>query len=50
MPGNASEAARELFADLRYFDSLGVAEVWVETVPAASEWDGIRDRLKRAAT
>jgi L-threonylcarbamoyladenylate synthase len=50
MPGNASEAARVLFADLRYFDSLGVAEVWVETVPAASEWDGIRDRLKRAAT
>ncbi|HEY9095475.1 MAG TPA: translation factor Sua5, partial [Hydrogenophaga sp.] len=27
----------------------GVRLIWVETPPPAAEWDGVRDRLERAA-
>jgi len=50
MPSDAAIAARQLFAVLRAFDLQGVAQIWVETPPDASEWDGVRDRLQRAAT
>jgi L-threonylcarbamoyladenylate synthase len=49
MPADAALAARELFATLRSFDAQGVDLIWVETPPAAPEWDGVRDRLQRAA-
>ena len=49
MPLQASQVAHELFAVLREFDAQGVAQIWVETLPAATEWDGVRDRLTRAA-
>jgi L-threonylcarbamoyladenylate synthase len=49
MPGNAAEAAHELFAALREFDAAGVPLVWVEEPPADPAWDGVRDRLRRAA-
>ena len=49
MPLQASQVAHELFAVLREFDAQGVAHIWVETLPAATEWDGVRDRLTRAA-
>jgi L-threonylcarbamoyladenylate synthase len=49
MPDDAAGAARELFAALREFDALGVADIWVEQPPGAPEWDGVRDRLRRAA-
>ena len=49
MPTDAAEAARELFAVLRDFDEQGVALIWVETPPTAPEWEGVRDRLARAA-
>ena len=49
MPGVARAAAFELFAVLRELDALGVALIWVEHPPAAAEWDGVRDRLQRAA-
>jgi L-threonylcarbamoyladenylate synthase len=50
MPESADAVAHELFAVLREFDSLGVAEVWIETPPADdNRWDGVRDRLHRAA-
>ena len=49
MPLQASQVAHELFAVLREFDAQGVAHIWVETLPAATEWDGVRDRLMRAA-
>jgi L-threonylcarbamoyladenylate synthase len=42
-------AAHQLFAVLRELDALGVAEIWVEQVPAGAAWDGVRDRLQRAA-
>jgi L-threonylcarbamoyladenylate synthase len=49
MPLQASQVAHELFAVLREFDAQGVAQIWVEALPAATEWDGVRDRLTRAA-
>jgi L-threonylcarbamoyladenylate synthase len=49
MPGNAAAAAHELFAALRAFDDAGATQIWVERPPAGTEWDGVRDRLTRAA-
>jgi len=49
MPGVARAAAFELFAVLRELDALGVALIWVEHPPASADWDGVRDRLQRAA-
>ncbi|HWI82797.1 L-threonylcarbamoyladenylate synthase [Ramlibacter sp.] len=49
MPDDAALAARELFAVLRQFDDAGVQLIWVETPPPAPDWDGVRDRLQRAA-
>jgi L-threonylcarbamoyladenylate synthase len=50
MPSDPVLAARQLFAVLRAFDLQGVTEIWVETPPEAPAWDGVRDRLQRAAT
>jgi L-threonylcarbamoyladenylate synthase len=49
MPGHAVPAAHELFSKLREMDAQGVKLIWVETPPAEPEWDGVRDRLTRAA-
>jgi L-threonylcarbamoyladenylate synthase len=49
MPLQASQVAHELFAVLRDFDAQGVTQIWVEALPATTEWDGVRDRLMRAA-
>jgi len=49
MPDDAAETARQLFAVLRGFDEQGVRLIWVEAPPAGAEWDGVRDRLQRAA-
>ena len=49
MPDDAAAAAQELFAVLRELDATGVRLIWVETPPADPEWDGVRDRLQRAA-
>ncbi len=49
MPGDAESAAHELFAALRDFDAAGTRLIWVEHPPATPEWDGVRDRLQRAA-
>jgi len=49
MPEQADDAARELFAALRDFDLAGVKLIWVETPPATPAWEGVRDRLQRAA-
>lgn len=49
MPEDALEAARQLFAVLREFDAQGVQLIWVEAPPADAAWDGVRDRLQRAA-
>jgi L-threonylcarbamoyladenylate synthase len=49
MPEGAAQVAQELFAVLRELDATGVKLIWVETPPAGTEWDGVRDRLQRAA-
>jgi L-threonylcarbamoyladenylate synthase len=49
MPTDAVHTAQELFAVLRELDSQGVALIWVETPPTTQDWDGVRDRLQRAA-
>jgi len=49
MPTDAQTCAHELFSQLRAFDALGIQELWVEMPPPQAEWDGVRDRLKRAA-
>ena len=49
MPASAADAARQLFSDLRALDALGVPLIWVETPPASADWEGVRDRLQRAA-
>jgi L-threonylcarbamoyladenylate synthase len=38
-----------LFAQLRALDAQGVQEIWVEMPPEGEAWDGVRDRLQRAA-
>jgi L-threonylcarbamoyladenylate synthase len=50
MPEDAAAAAQELFAVLRDLDAQGVQEIWIETPPDSAAWDGVRDRLQRAAT
>ena len=50
MPDDAASAARQLFAVLRDFDALGVRQIWIETPPTDTSWDGVRDRLQRAAS
>ena len=53
MPDDAAATAQQLFAVLRDFDVQGVKLIWVETLPEALPealaWDGVRDRLMRAA-
>ena len=49
MPADAAACAHELFAVLRELDATGVRLIWVETPPPLAEWDGVRDRLSRAA-
>lgn len=49
MPADARQAAHDLFADLRALDALQVRLIWVESPPDTPEWDGVRDRLRRAA-
>ena len=49
MPDNANQVASELFDVLRNFDDSGAQAIWVESPPSGAEWEGVRDRLQRAA-
>jgi L-threonylcarbamoyladenylate synthase len=49
MPVAADAAAHELFAVLRELDAAGVSQIWVEAPPADPAWEGVQDRLRRAA-
>ncbi len=48
-PTTRRPAAQQLFAVLRDFDAEGVKLIWIETPPDTPEWEGVRDRLQRAA-
>ncbi len=49
LPADAGAAAHELFAVLREWDAAGVQHIWVEMPPDTPDWEGVRDRLLRAA-
>jgi L-threonylcarbamoyladenylate synthase len=49
MPDAARATAQQLFAVLRELDAVGVKLIWIERPPDSPEWDGVRDRLQRAA-
>ena len=42
-------AAHDLFSVLRDLDARGVQQIWVELPPDMPDWEGVRDRLTRAA-
>jgi L-threonylcarbamoyladenylate synthase len=50
MPDDPRAVAQELFAVLREFDDQGVKLVWVEQPPDTAPWEGVNDRLQRAAS
>jgi L-threonylcarbamoyladenylate synthase len=50
MPDDAACAAQDLFAALRRLDADGAAEIWVEQPPDGPAWEGVLDRLRRAAS
>jgi L-threonylcarbamoyladenylate synthase len=49
MPAEAAAAAQALFGALRELDAAGTPLIWIENPPADPAWDGVRDRLQRAA-
>ena len=49
MPDNAEATAAELFAVLRELDNQGTRLLWIESPPDTPDWEGVRDRLQRAA-
>jgi L-threonylcarbamoyladenylate synthase len=49
MPSDPLRAARDLFAALRALDTPDIQQIWVEQPPDTPEWEGVRDRLRRAA-
>ena len=49
MPATADAVAHELFAVMRAFDDTGARQIWVERPEPLPEWEGVSDRLRRAA-
>jgi L-threonylcarbamoyladenylate synthase len=49
IPHNAEAFARAIYAELHRCDEMGAKLIVVEAPPAAAEWSGIADRLRRAA-
>jgi L-threonylcarbamoyladenylate synthase len=49
MPDDAATCAHDVFAVLRRLDTPDCRTIWVQTPPAGQDWDGVRDRLQRAA-
>ena len=48
-PASEDQAAHALFSVLRDLDARGVQQIWVQLPPDTPEWEGVRDRLQRAA-
>jgi len=49
LPAQAADYARQLYAALHELDAQGVDVMVIEHVPDDPAWDGLRDRLNRAA-
>lgn len=49
LPGDPTEYARGLYAALHTLDAAGVGLILLQQPPGSAAWDGIRDRLRRAA-
>jgi L-threonylcarbamoyladenylate synthase len=49
LPHDPEGFARAIYAELHQCDETGAELIVVEALPAAPEWSGIADRLKRAA-
>jgi L-threonylcarbamoyladenylate synthase len=49
MPSEPKAFAKALYAELHRCDELGAQLIVVEAVPPLPEWEGIADRLRRAA-
>ena len=49
MASQSAQVAHDLFSVLRDLDQADVDAIWVERPPAEADWDGVRDRLQRAA-
>ena len=49
MPDAPLATARELFGMLRNVDAWGAKLIWIETPPESADWEGVADRLQRAA-
>ena len=50
MPPNASEYAAHLYRTLHEVDALNLDWIVVDAPPETSDWEAVRDRLRRAAT
>ena len=50
MSADPFEYAQNIYRVLHELDALGAEVIIVETIPNGCEWDGIRDRLRRAAS
>ncbi len=48
-PQHAERAAHDVFGVLRDLDARGVQQIWVQLPPDTPQWEGVRDRLQRAA-
>lgn len=48
-PRTAAAAAHDLFGVLRALDAKGVQQIWVQLPPDSAQWEGVLDRLQRAA-
>lgn len=49
MPQEANAYAHDLYAALRDMDHAGADIIVVESLPTTAEWQGVNDRLRRAA-
>ncbi|MDX1951305.1 MAG: L-threonylcarbamoyladenylate synthase [Verrucomicrobiota bacterium] len=49
IPADAEAYARALYSELHRCDETGAKLIIVEDLPATPEWEGVRDRLTRAA-
>ena len=50
MPKDPARYGHDLYAGLRALDACDCEFILVEAPPEDAEWEGIRDRLRRAAT